>query len=342
MEARYAKKKIYNQREKPLIEPASEEEQAEESEEKAENKQKEEEDKRRRGQGRRREDKDEEEDEDEEEDVEEENGDKGEEETPVFTKNDGLFSCPVQGCVSTFQRHSNLEYHMFYGKCRLLEERNTLLDKAKIIYEEKLSEGTTTQPFISSQPVSMPSTRVLPEGWALKMSRKAVRFNEHQKQYLDDKFRLGQETGHKADPTQVARDLRHAKSERGNRRFTVGEFLSPQQIQSYFSRAAAKLRQGGVEDTDGKNTQAIEDEKAYISARTQIVQECEIMHPIMYDTYNICQLYAADKLKRLSVALLRYICTYFNMEIDSLPERRKAPYITLLSDFVGSCSCCKK
>ena len=40
----------------------------------------------------------------------------------------------------------------------------------------------------------------------------------------------------------VSRDMRYAKTEKGQRRFTVDEFLSAQQIQGYFSRAAAKLR----------------------------------------------------------------------------------------------------
>jgi len=54
-----------------------------------------------------------------------------------------LFSCPGEGCVSTFQRHCNLERHMHYGKCKFVEERYSLLDKAKIIYAEKLQEGSS-------------------------------------------------------------------------------------------------------------------------------------------------------------------------------------------------------
>ena len=53
----------------------------------------------------------------------------------------GLFSCPVEGCVSTFQRHCNLERHMHYGKCKFVEERHSLLDKAKILYAEKKTGG---------------------------------------------------------------------------------------------------------------------------------------------------------------------------------------------------------
>lgn len=30
-----------------------------------------------------------------------------------------LFSCPSQGCILSFKKHSNLEYHLHYGKCKL-------------------------------------------------------------------------------------------------------------------------------------------------------------------------------------------------------------------------------
>jgi len=61
----------------------------------------------------------------------------------------GPFSCPVEGCVSTFQRYCNLERHMHYCKYKFVEERHSLPDKAKIIYVEKLQEGSSAQPFIA-------------------------------------------------------------------------------------------------------------------------------------------------------------------------------------------------
>ena len=54
-------------------------------------------------------------------------------------------------------------------------------------------------------------------------------------------------SGHKADPAQVAKDMGHARHEDGNRRFTVDEFLTPQQIKSYFFKGSGEIttkRQG--------------------------------------------------------------------------------------------------
>ena len=251
----------------------------------------------------------------------------------------GLFSCPVEGCVSTFQRHCNLERHMHYGKCKFAEERHSLLDKAKILYAEKLQEGSSAQPFIAGSELSEQSVHALPQGWALRSTKKAARFNAKQKAYLDEKFKIGEQTGFKADPAQVAHDMRHSKHEDGSRRFTVDEFLAPQQIKSYFSRMAAKLRQGSHDVADEWDSQAVAEQDAYSAARAHILEECQLVHPITYDTYNLCELCARNKLTKLSVPILRIICSHFEMEIDNLPLRLKKPYVQLIEELVRSCSC---
>lgn len=50
----------------------------------------------------------------------------GEENVSSTENQNGLFSCPVEGCVRTFQRHCDLERHMHYGKCKFVEEKYTL------------------------------------------------------------------------------------------------------------------------------------------------------------------------------------------------------------------------
>ena len=132
----------------------------------------------------------------------------------------------------------------------------------------------------------------------------------------------------------------------GQRRFKVHEFLTAQQIQGYFSRTAAKLRhatapQQSEGDTDDRDFQAAHEEEAYLSVRASIIEECQLVHPIVYETHNICDLYATNRLSKLSVAQLRLICSHFNMDMEGQPSRRKAPYISYISDLVGSCSCTK-
>ncbi len=269
-------------------------------------------------------------------------GDEDKEAFNLLVKNNALFSCPSEGCVCTFQKHSSLEYHILYGKCKLLKERNTLLDQAKLLYVQKLSEGTSTQPTISGTLTNVQSAEPLPQGWALKQSKKNTRFNDNQKAYLDERFKIGQTTGIKADPLQVSRDFRHARTENGVRRFAINEYLSPQQIRSYFSRTAKKNKSLAEEEVV-EDQESVEEESAYCLARQNILEECQLKHPIMCDTYNICQLYGSQKLEKLTVKILRHFCSYFNMDgVESLSDRRKAPYLSFLSDLVQSCTCCSR
>ena len=99
---------------------------------------------------------------------------------------------------------------------------------------------------MASSTVPMSSSTKLSEGWALRASKKSTHFNENQKNYLDKKFKLGQETGYKEDSSQVASDMRRAKNENGERRFAFGEFLSPRQIKSNFIKVNSKKRTGGI------------------------------------------------------------------------------------------------
>ena len=258
-----------------------------------------------------------------------------------------LLSCPVEGCIRTYQKYNNLERHLLIGKCKLVAEKYTLLDTAKLVYAERVQEGSTIQPTLAVPATTEVSSECpLVQGWALKGTKKATRFNENQRQYLDSKFQIGQESGHKADPEKVSRDMRYARRDNGERRFDVEEFLTAQQIQSYFSRTAAKLKhavtaQTGHDSIDDNDSQAAQEQEAFSSARLAVLHQCELLHPIVYDTLNICSLYDSNKLTKLSVAQLRLICSYFNMDIEEQQSRRKAPYITFISDLVGSCSCTK-
>ena len=113
----------------------------------------------------------------------------------------------------------------------------------------------------------------------MRSSKKAARFGAKQKAYLEEKFKIGEQTRFKADPAQVAQDVRHAKHD---------EFLAPQQIKSYFSRMTVKLQQGSHEVEDEWNTQAVVEQHAYSSSRSHILQECQpIHHSFMIHTTSV-------------------------------------------------------
>ena len=63
---------------------------------------------------------------------------------------------------------------------------------------------------------------------------------------------------------------------------------------------------------------AQKDHQTYSSARETIIWECQIEHPILCDTYDVCKLYSEGKLTKLNVALLRHFCIFFSMDVDDL------------------------
>lgn len=124
--------------------------------------------------------------------------------------------------------------------------------------------------------------------------------------------------------------MRFAKDFDGHPRFQISEFLSATQIQGYFSRQAAKDRRGAKEVDDHDNQRAAQDGEDFAQIRNAVIDNCQLAHPIIYDSIDLCQLHAEGKLKKLSVALLQAICNDLEVDIEDLiisKCRFKAPYI---------------
>ena len=119
------------------------------------------------------------------------------------------------------------------------------------------------------------SYRACKEGWALKGAKKAERFNEAQRSYLEAKFNIGQSTGKKLDPDVVAKEMRRARGPNGDRLFVVTEFLSAQQISPFFSRLAAKARQKEVQVTE-QDALAVEEEVNFFTARDRVLSSLHV------------------------------------------------------------------
>ena len=192
---------------------------------------------------------------------------------------------------------------------------------ARIIYKDKLLHGSGIQPVLVSSTIPASAEEIKPQGWALKTSKKATRFSERQKSYLDEKFSIGQETGHKIDAKKVAQNMRYAKDESGNRLFAVDEFLSPQQVQSFFSRAAVKLK-NRQEETAEEDVAAVEDLAAYSLTRKTVLENCQLVHPIVYESFNLCTMDAPKEFNKLTIAMLRTMCEYFDLDVADIPTTR--------------------
>ena len=249
-----------------------------------------------------------------------------------------LFSCPEEGCEMTYQRYSSLEQHIQCGKHKRALEQETLLDRPVLRYAYELEKGGSkvvelcdvacsrkeTDCQVSNLPLTM--------GWALKSSfTRKTRFNPTQKDNLQKKFEIT-----------VSQEMPMAKDPKGNRLFSRSEFLTGQQIQSFFSRMASKRSVDIVTEEDQEDENCAHQEVAVSEMRQDVVNLVGLQHPIMYDTNNICELASSSKLTAtFSVSVLRDICLSLDIDVSGITVRRKKPYVDKLQDLVKSCTCSK-
>lgn len=151
-----------------------------------------------------------------------------------------LFTC--NECTKTYSKYGNLCRHLDNGIHIKKSSIICLADKSKMEYVnqmDKVNVLVTQLPSCSSGS----SRSHISSGWGLKARREVKRFNKNQTAFLDDKFDKGEKTGQKSDPEEVSQEMRQVKTRNGTRRFSFAEFLSAQQIASYFSRLVLKKRQ---------------------------------------------------------------------------------------------------
>ena len=184
----------------------------------------------------------EDEDEDEDEDTQVEERDLGTISDGESQRMTSLFSCPVDGCVKTYIRSSALQHHILIGDHKFRPDGETMYNKAKQEYARRLQEGLKENPTVLSNNETEIGQNNLTQGWALKSSKSRTSFNEKQKDFLNGIFQEGEKTGVKANPDTVAKAMRKATNENQQRIFELTEFLTPQQVASYFSRMKAQTK----------------------------------------------------------------------------------------------------
>ena len=162
---------------------------------------------------------------------------------------------------------------------------------------------------------------------------------EIMKKYLEEKFNIGQSTGSKIDPAFVAKEMRRSRGKDGERLFVVSEFLTPQQVSSFFSRLALKVRQQQVEVLE-EDALAVEEQSNFATAKENVLSSLQLRHPIIVDQYNVCSLVNnKSEFRKTKVALLQHLCERLELNTPVPAVRRKAPYVELLEEVVNSCCC---
>ena len=131
----------------------------------------------------------------------------------------------------------------------------------------------------------------------------------------------------------------NARGSEGERLFSSDEFLTSQQITSFFSRLAAKKGLSVMDGTDENDDEAADFDSCLEGITNEVRREVSLQHPIMFDWHNIYDLVKQGKLNKFTIPMLKKMCEYFDIDVSEITARRKRPYIETLSSFCSSCSC---
>ena len=208
---------------------------------------------------------------------------------------------------AALKRFSALQRHLDYGKHVRAQESETMLDKAVRGYAARLEGQFASVPQfgedITNADAPVRQSR-LQMGWALKLAQTSrARFSDKQREYLTNKFLIGEATGQKANPAQVARSMTTARDETGNRMFSSAEFLTAKQITSFFSCLAAKrslsvhsnASVASDEEEEEEDGEAVISETAFGELRDHVMACVQPTHPICFGSYNLCHLMSKSK-----------------------------------------------
>ena len=140
------------------------------------------------------------------------------------------FECPDRKCTEEFNSPEQLDIHLnVFGHRRSTEPAKVgLYEKSPIDWVQRF------------QTISLSDTKTsynVGEGelaWAPRKSRSTQRrFSKKVSDYLQEKFEIGQQTGRKEDPAQVADDMWRARNAKGERMFTRTGWITKLQVQSF-------------------------------------------------------------------------------------------------------------
>ena len=135
------------------------------------------------------------------------------------------------------------------------------------------------------------------------------------------------------------------KDASGNRVFYSLEFLTVQQITSFFSLLASKRSLAGHLDiqvtTDDEDGEAEVNEAAFQELSDHVMANILLTHPICYYSFNLSHLMSKLRLSTLAVKLLKEICDHYGISTEDIRSRRKVLDIQRLEGFLKQCDCCR-
>ena len=108
--------------------------------------------------------------------------------------------------------------------------------------------------------------------------------------------------------------MMHARGNDGERLFSTDEFLTSQQINSFFSHLA----------TEENDDEAAEFESSLEDLTNQVWREVSLQHPIVFDCHNMCRLVKQGKLNKFSIKMLKRLCEHFDLDVSHNSQTEEA------------------
>ena len=80
-------------------------------------------------------------------------------------------------------------------------------------------------------------------------------------------------------------------------------------------------------------------EMAIEEMSNKVTKALTLQHPIMYETYNICEIVAQSKLAKFSIRTLQNICAALELDVASMTGKCKQPYMEIIEGVLARCGC---
>ena len=136
----------------------------------------------------------------------------------------------------------DLDVHMELGVHELVHPNESIYDQLRRQWVAQFGNVTVhksnTQLILAGNTIHSEGESgchsTLPMGWALNAPASKSQFPDCVRVYLKAKFDLGERTSEKADSQQVALDMRNARNENGDRLFQRDQWLTKNQVKSFF------------------------------------------------------------------------------------------------------------
>lgn len=100
-----------------------------------------------------------------------------------------------------------------------------------------------------------------------------------------------------------------------------------QQSKSQVSFLACKksAAQVGESKDEGEELEAQVEEEDIENLVTNIINVISVIHPMMFDTYDLCDLAIGSKISKFSISMLQEICTFYDLDTSFIKAKREKP-----------------